>query len=81
VLSTITVIHRISYTYTIANGRRLDPRGAATRAGVDPQHVDPQPAESQPVPIRPASGPGPISGTASVSAAEPDLIPAPNTRA
>jgi CDP-diacylglycerol---glycerol-3-phosphate 3-phosphatidyltransferase len=82
VLSTITVIHRISYTYTIANGRRLDPRGAATRAGVDPRPADPQPVdESQPVPIRPASGPGPISGTASVSAAEHDLIPAPNTRA
>jgi CDP-diacylglycerol--glycerol-3-phosphate 3-phosphatidyltransferase len=67
VLSTITVIHRISYTYTMAKTLALDARGAAARAGVD----------SQPVPIRPASGPGPVSGTASVSGAEPDLISAP----
>jgi CDP-diacylglycerol---glycerol-3-phosphate 3-phosphatidyltransferase len=69
VLSTITVIHRISYTYTMAKGMRLEARGAATRAGVDPL----------PVPIRPASGPGPVAGTASVSASEqPDLVSAPN---
>jgi CDP-diacylglycerol--glycerol-3-phosphate 3-phosphatidyltransferase len=68
VLSTITVIHRISYTYTMAKGLTLDARGAATRASVDPH----------PVPIRPASSPGPVSGTASVSAADPDFVSAPN---
>jgi CDP-diacylglycerol--glycerol-3-phosphate 3-phosphatidyltransferase len=72
VLSTITVIHRISYTYGMAKTLALDARGAATRAGVD-RNSDPNP-----VPIRPASSPGPVSGTASVSAAEPDLLSAPN---
>ena len=63
VLSTITVIHRISYTYTMAKTLTLDaPTGVA-----------------QAVPIRPAARPGPVSTTASVSSgAEHDLISAPN---
>jgi CDP-diacylglycerol--glycerol-3-phosphate 3-phosphatidyltransferase len=72
VLSTITVIHRISYTYTMAKGLALDARGAATRASLDPNSAP------NPVPIRPASSPGPVSGTASVSAAETDFVSAPN---
>jgi len=63
VLSTITVIHRISYTYTMAKGLALDERASQVRA----------------VPIRPAASPGPVSSTASVSSgAEHDLISAPN---
>jgi CDP-diacylglycerol--glycerol-3-phosphate 3-phosphatidyltransferase len=62
VLSTITVIHRISYTYTMAKTLTLDASSAAAQA----------------VPIRPAASPGPVSSTASVSGAEHDLISAPN---
>jgi CDP-diacylglycerol--glycerol-3-phosphate 3-phosphatidyltransferase len=62
VLSTITVIHRISYTYTMAKTLTLDaPTGIA-----------------QAVPIRPAARPGPVSSTASVSGSEHDLLSAPN---
>src|SRR5690242_16458494 len=71
VLSTITVIHRISYTYTMAKGMRLEARGAATRAGVDPRppnsrHPDARQPDAQP--NRAASGPDAVSGAASVSA-------------
>ena len=62
VLSTITVIHRISYTYTMARTLTLDAPSGAARS----------------VPIRPASSPGPVSSTASVSRAEHELISAPN---
>ena len=62
VLSTITVIHRISYTYTMAKTLTLDAPSGAARS----------------VPIRPASSPGPVSSTASVSGAEHELISAPN---
>src|SRR6185437_15276258 len=68
VLSTITVIHRISYTYTMAKGLALDALRPATRPGSD----------ANPVPIRQPSSPGPVSSTASVTAAEPDLLSAPN---
>jgi CDP-diacylglycerol--glycerol-3-phosphate 3-phosphatidyltransferase len=70
VLSTITVIHRISYTYTMSKGLRLNASAAATSALI---------SEAQPTPIRPAARPGPVSGTASVSAAEQhELLSAPN---
>jgi CDP-diacylglycerol--glycerol-3-phosphate 3-phosphatidyltransferase len=62
VLSTITVIHRISYTYTMAKTLTLDAPSGAART----------------VPIRPAGSPGPVSSTASVSGAEHELISAPN---
>jgi hypothetical protein len=62
VLSTITVIHRISYTYTMAKKLALD------RPAI----------QTEPVPIRSAASPGPVSSTASVSRAEQhDLISAP----
>ena len=69
VLSTITVIHRISYTYTMAKRLALDApaNSALTNSSVEP------------VPIRPASSPGPVSSTASVSGAEQhEFISAPN---
>jgi CDP-diacylglycerol--glycerol-3-phosphate 3-phosphatidyltransferase len=70
VLSTITVIHRISYTYTMAKGLALDERANASRALAN---------EARSTPIRPAASPGPVSGTASVSGAEQhELISAPN---
>jgi CDP-diacylglycerol--glycerol-3-phosphate 3-phosphatidyltransferase len=62
VLSTITVIHRISYTYTMAKTLTMDAPSASAQA----------------VPIRSAASPGPVSGTASVSSAEHDLLSAPN---
>jgi CDP-diacylglycerol--glycerol-3-phosphate 3-phosphatidyltransferase len=63
VLSTITVIHRISYTYTMAKGLALDERARHAQA----------------VPIRPTANPGPVSNTASVSGADQhDLLSAPN---
>jgi CDP-diacylglycerol--glycerol-3-phosphate 3-phosphatidyltransferase len=62
VLSTITVIHRISYTYTMAKGLALDERASHAQA----------------VPIRPAASPGPVSNTASVTADQRELISAPN---
>jgi CDP-diacylglycerol--glycerol-3-phosphate 3-phosphatidyltransferase len=66
VLSTITVIHRISYTYTMAKGLALD--APAT----------PAPASStEPVPIRPPASPGPVSNTASVTAEQREFISAP----
>jgi CDP-diacylglycerol--glycerol-3-phosphate 3-phosphatidyltransferase len=58
VLSTITVIHRISYTYTMA--RRLA--------------LDAPASQPEPVPIRAASSPGPVSSTASVTGAERDFL-------
>jgi CDP-diacylglycerol--glycerol-3-phosphate 3-phosphatidyltransferase len=70
VLSTITVIHRISYTYTMAKGLALDERASASRALAN---------EARSTPIRPPASPGPVSGTASVSAAEQhELLSAPN---
>jgi CDP-diacylglycerol--glycerol-3-phosphate 3-phosphatidyltransferase len=69
VLSTITVIHRISYTYTMAKRLALDApaNSALTNSSVEP------------VPIRPASSPGPVSSTASMSGAEQhEFISAPN---
>jgi CDP-diacylglycerol---glycerol-3-phosphate 3-phosphatidyltransferase len=70
VLSTITVIHRISYTYTMAKGLALDERASASRALAN---------EARSTPIRPAASPGPVSGTASVSGAEQhELLSAPN---
>jgi CDP-diacylglycerol---glycerol-3-phosphate 3-phosphatidyltransferase len=70
VLSTITVIHRISYTYTMAKGLALDERASASRALAN---------EARSTPIRPAANPGPVSNTASVSAAEQhELLSAPN---
>src|ERR1700760_2475584 len=69
VLSTITVIHRISYTYTMAKrlARDAPANSALTNSSVEP------------VPIRPASSPGPVSSTASVSGAEQhEFISAPN---
>src|ERR1700760_3524337 len=69
VFSTITVIHRISYTYTMAKRLALDApaNSALTNSSVEP------------VPIRPASSPGPVSSTASVSGAEQhEFISAPN---
>src|ERR1700722_13233169 len=70
VLSTITVIHRISYTYTMAKGLALDERASASRALAN---------EARSMPIRPAASPGPVSGTASVSGAEQhELLSAPN---
>jgi phosphatidylglycerophosphate synthase len=66
VLSTITVIHRISYTYTMAKGLALD---------VPARTSAPSP---QPTPIRTPASPGPVSGTASVSAEQRELISAPN---
>ena len=66
VLSTITVIHRIQYTYTMAKGLALD--APAT----------PAPASSvEPVPIRPTASPGPVSSTASVTADQREFISAP----
>ena len=66
VLSTITVIHRIRYTYTMAKGLALD--APAT----------PAPASSvEPVPIRPTASPGPVSNTASVTADQREFISAP----
>jgi CDP-diacylglycerol--glycerol-3-phosphate 3-phosphatidyltransferase len=62
VLSTITVIHRISYTYTMAKKLALDLPSTQT----------------QPVPIRSVASPGPVSSTASVTGADQhDLISAP----
>jgi CDP-diacylglycerol--glycerol-3-phosphate 3-phosphatidyltransferase len=58
VLSTITVIHRISYTYTMARRLALDVPAGATPGSVEP------------VPIRSVASPGPVSGTASVTGAE-----------
>jgi CDP-diacylglycerol--glycerol-3-phosphate 3-phosphatidyltransferase len=70
VLSTITVIHRISYTYTMAKGLALDERASASRALAN---------EARSTPIRPAASPGPVSGTASVSGVEQhELLSAPN---
>jgi CDP-diacylglycerol--glycerol-3-phosphate 3-phosphatidyltransferase len=62
VLSTITVIHRISYTYTMAKKLALDQPATQT----------------EPVPIRSAASPGPVSSTASVTGAEQhDLLSVP----
>jgi CDP-diacylglycerol--glycerol-3-phosphate 3-phosphatidyltransferase len=66
VLSTITVIHRISYTYTMAKGLALD--APATPA---------PPSSTEPVPIRPPASPGPVSNTASVTAEQREFISAP----
>jgi CDP-diacylglycerol--glycerol-3-phosphate 3-phosphatidyltransferase len=63
VLSTLTVIHRISYTYTMAKGLALDVPGSSP----------------QPTPIRQPASPGPVSTTASVSGADQqELLSAPN---
>jgi CDP-diacylglycerol--glycerol-3-phosphate 3-phosphatidyltransferase len=63
VLSTITVIHRISYTYTMAKGLALDVPGSSP----------------QPTPIRQPASPGPVSTTASVSGSDQqELLSAPN---
>jgi CDP-diacylglycerol--glycerol-3-phosphate 3-phosphatidyltransferase len=67
VLSTITVIHRISYTYTMAKGLTLDMPAPTAQSS------------PQPTPIRRPASPGPVSTTASVSAAEhQELLSAPN---
>jgi CDP-diacylglycerol--glycerol-3-phosphate 3-phosphatidyltransferase len=66
VFSTITVIHRISYTYTMARQLALDAPASSAPGSVEP------------VPIRPAASPGPVSSTASVTGAEQhELISAP----
>jgi CDP-diacylglycerol--glycerol-3-phosphate 3-phosphatidyltransferase len=79
VLSTITVIHRISFTYTMAKGMRLEARGAATRAGVDPRPPDARHPDAQTAPNRAAHGQNPVSGAGSVSAADqPELLSAPH---
>jgi CDP-diacylglycerol--glycerol-3-phosphate 3-phosphatidyltransferase len=63
VLSTITVIHRISYTYTMAKGLALDVPASSP----------------QPTPIRQPANPGPVSTTASVSVADQqEFVSAPN---
>jgi CDP-diacylglycerol--glycerol-3-phosphate 3-phosphatidyltransferase len=73
VLSTITVIHRISYTYTMARRLALDTPAAPAPAISAPA------TQTEPVPIRSAASPGPVSNTASVTGAEQhDLISAPN---
>jgi phosphatidylglycerophosphate synthase len=72
VLSTITVIHRIAYTYTMAKGLAL-----GVPVSVAPATLSTASA-AEPVPIRPSSNPGPVSSTASVSADQRELISAPN---
>jgi CDP-diacylglycerol--glycerol-3-phosphate 3-phosphatidyltransferase len=63
VLSTITVIHRISYTYTMAKRLALDVPASSP----------------QPTPIRQPASPGPVSTTASVSVADQqEFVSAPN---
>ncbi len=63
VLSTLTVIHRISYTYSMAKGLALDVPTSSPR----------------PTPIRQPASPGPVSTTASVSGADQqELLSAPN---
>jgi CDP-diacylglycerol--glycerol-3-phosphate 3-phosphatidyltransferase len=66
VFSTITVIHRISYTYTMARRLALDAPASSAPGSVEP------------VPIRPTASPGPVSSTASVTGAEQhEFISAP----